>query len=216
MIRMTLQSALCLLLSPMLVAQQMTDESARGNTSNMPPQTRRLVLEKGTQIEFVTREEISSAKALKGEFVTLEVARDVTKNDTVIVPAGTPAVARVVRVKKAVIGKRNGHIEIAPASMTLKDGTRAKLRRNAPGEDSCGDFGPCWAMFAIMGPLIVAFSPLIILQLAADHHELKRAKPCGKEYTLPVQSRVWGYTDSIITSEIRVSSSDSVSPNESH
>lgn len=210
MIQTTLQSAICLLLSPMLVAQQVGDLSARGNTPNPPPQTERLTLERGAEIQFVTREAISTATAFNGEFVALEVARDVAKNGAVIVPAGTPAVARIMHVKKPVVGKRNGYLEIQPVSMTLKDGTRVKLRRNAPGEDDCGDFGPCWAMFAIMGPLIVAFSPLIILQLATEHHDSKSPKPCGKEFVLPLQSRAWAYTDSEIAVEVRFSSLDVV------
>jgi hypothetical protein len=194
-IRTGLRSAFCLCIAPLLVAQQTIPATPSSSLAKLPEAQQTLTLNKGTEIEFLTVEDISSATAVNGQRITLEVGEDVWQNGSLVVRRGAPGIGNVRDVKRAVAGKRNGYVEVEPLSFTLEDGTRVKLREYAPGEDSCGDMGPCW----VLSIFVVLFSPLLVARLASDHKTPKHPPVKGEEDNLQAHSPCWGFTASRTT-----------------
>jgi hypothetical protein len=127
------------------------------------------VLPKGTEVHLVLLDSISSANATKGQPVRFAVAQDVVVNGVVVIPRGTQAEGVVAKVRKGIPSKRDGTLLLEPQRILLSDGSRLTLSRNPPGEDDCGDMGPCLglAVFAIiLSPIVAAIfvveSPWII------------------------------------------------------
>ena len=160
MIRTTLQSALCLFLSPLLVAQQVA-----GNTRQEPPpaQSNQIRLPKGTWIPLVLLDPISSATARKGDTIRFAVARDIDAQGTVVIRRGTAASGIVTKVRKAVQGKRDGYVLFDLVNVKLTNGALPLTEHLSGRESNSGD-GMCWGvascvllfigMYAIYLPII--------------------------------------------------------------
>lgn len=156
----TVQSALCLLLSPVLVAQQVaggvrqsTSESDQRSSRSMQSST--VIVPKGTQIPLVLLESISSASARKRQLIRFAVARDVMANGTVLIQRGTAATGLVWKVQKAITGKRDGYVIFELVSLTLPDGPLPVSQYVSNGNDDGGDgwcygFGSCLILFVFM------------------------------------------------------------------
>ena len=170
MIRRIFQSVLCICLAPLLVAEQAASPALTPAEEHGP-----IVLKKGTEVKLVLLEMVSSATAKNGQKVRMAVSEDVTLNGAILIPKGTLAAGEVTELRKAKPQKRNAFLEIKPIDLTLADGTRLKLREYQPGEDACGDFGPCWAMWTFFGPLVL----LGLTMNSIDNRDLKEA---GKDY----------------------------------
>jgi hypothetical protein len=151
------------------------------------------VLPRGTEVTLVLIDTLSSATAKNGQAVRFAVAQDLAVNGIVVVPRGTPAEGIVTHVRKGIPGKQNGSLRIEPRELLLNDGTRLKLSRNLPGEDDCGDMGPCWALatFAVaLSPVFVAVavvdSPWLIHQWIEERKKSPHTRPkiAGDDETL--------------------------------
>ncbi len=175
MIRRMIQSALCICLSPLVVAQQVAS-----------PISTPVVLKKGTEVKLVLFETISSATAKNGQKVRMAVAEDVTLNGAIVIPRGSLATGEVTEIRKAKPQKRNGFFVIKPIDFMLADGTRLKLREYRPGEDSCEDFGACWAMWTFFGPLML----LVLTKTAIENRDYREA---GKDYVRERCSPGYGF-----------------------
>jgi len=84
MIRHTLQAALCIALSPLLVAQH-TRPLSKPVLVSLP---------KGTQLNLVLLETISSFTARKGQAIRLAVATDLMAGGCVVIPVGYVVMVR--------------------------------------------------------------------------------------------------------------------------
>jgi hypothetical protein len=98
MIRRISQSALCLLLSPLLVAQQNT-------------RLTNLQLGKDTEIHLRLDQDVSSASVREGDRVRYVVVDDVLVDGVVVIPAGAAAYQRVTLVQPAKNGPTCGDVQ---------------------------------------------------------------------------------------------------------
>jgi hypothetical protein len=143
-----------------LVVQPACGQLAAAPTPVPSPQTPagKSKLKRGLQIEFVLLDSVSSKDAFKGQTIRFAVAEDVLAGGLVVIPRGTPATGVVSSVRKGVPGKQDGDVELEPRAILLADGSRLKLGGYPPGEDACGDMGPCWALITFA----IAVSPILI------------------------------------------------------
>jgi hypothetical protein len=108
MIRSLLQSAFCLCLSPLLVAQQ-TGQTAPTLAPAIPSQSPSatptpavVTIPEGTKIEIVPLENVSSEFAVAGSPVRFAVARNIVVNGVTVLHAGAPVTGTVTSVKRGV------------------------------------------------------------------------------------------------------------------
>jgi hypothetical protein len=157
----------------LIFTQQLCAQAPASTTS--PAETR---LPKGSPIRLVLLDEVSSATAVPGQKLRFAVAEDVAAGGQVVLPKGTAAAGIVTHVRKGIPGKQDGTLEIEAQSLQPVGGPRLKLRQYAPGEDACGDFGPCSAMiaaFVVLAP--IELPALLILRLRQRAHPADHPKP---------------------------------------
>ena len=207
----TIQIFLAVLLCPLLAAQESVVQSSPKpalptNIANIP------IRNCGENcIEFFLLEAVSSATAKKGQTIRLAVAEDFSVNGVVVIPKGTPVDGKVTSVRKGVFGRRDGWITVEAKSVVLDNGRRLRLRQYPPGEDSCGDFGPCWAFFLIMSPLIAIFLPFALLSRIDGQRHSVRAHPVGTPMTLQPCKRIDAYLSKKIAIQLSSLSAASTS-----
>jgi hypothetical protein len=177
MTRLT-RSMLCLglcglLMAAPLQAQQPFAPSAPAPAG--PPTLNPVALEAGVAIKLVLLDTVSSATAVKGQPVRFAVVKDVLSGGVVAIARGTLATGIVKKVTRGVPGKHNGYVLLEPRSIALGNGVTLKLSDNAPGEDPCGEMGPCW----IFATILVILSPLIAVGVAIYeiHHLIAPHQP---------------------------------------
>ncbi|MEL7190313.1 MAG: hypothetical protein AAGK17_12225 [Pseudomonadota bacterium] len=86
-----------------------------------PPEP--LMLSSGVPIKLVVTDEVNSSTHEAGDIFDLTVLEDVTVNNTVVIPRGTPAKAEITwRTGKGAFGK-SGKLEFALRSIDLKQGS---------------------------------------------------------------------------------------------
>ena len=139
MLHTRLQSVLCLLLTPLLVAQQATttphvttaeqqiriqSQSAAGMTD--------VVIPKGTRIEVVSLENVSSLTAQKNTPVRFALATDLEVAGVTVLYAGTSVEGEVAKVRRGVPYKRWGMLKIDIRSITINPHSRLRLRSSDP------------------------------------------------------------------------------------
>src|ERR1017187_8034063 len=98
MIRSMIQAALCLILCPLLTAQQISPPAALADapqsftpapvTAATYPLPEFVNIPKDTEIELISLEVVSSATATKGQLVRLALAKDVLVKGLVVIPKG--------------------------------------------------------------------------------------------------------------------------------
>jgi hypothetical protein len=158
-----------------------------------PPSPNPGALARGTEVHLVLLDSISSATAKKGQTVHFAVAQGIQEGEVVLIPRGTPAEGIVTQVRKGIPGKHDGTLQLEPRQILLNDGSRLKLSHGRPGEDDCGDMGPCWALatFAVvLSPVLIATfvvaSPWLIHDKIKNDKKFPRTKPqiAGKDEVL--------------------------------
>jgi len=196
MIRWLLQSTLCLILCPLLAAQQVTPPAAPTDapqsstpapvTASFRPLQDFITIPQYTKIELISLEEVSSAIATKGQSVRLAVANDVLVNGMVVIPKGTLASGVVSYVIKGAPGKRDGYISVDPRILFLNNGKTIKMSGTIGS-----DFGPYWFAYTFLAPLM-----LMIWILVAVDKVHKNKKSLGKDFVIHVcENHVWnGFT----------------------
>jgi hypothetical protein len=190
-----LQSALCLVLSPLLVAQSPEIGATSPGTANQS-----ISIPKGTAVNVVTLETVSSATAKRGQRVRMAVNQEVSVDGIIVIPAGTPVVGEVTHVRRAIPNKKDGYVVIRPVYLNLASGARLNLREYPPGEDSCGDMGPCWEFFLIVVPLLAPVAAVGLtagLIDAALHPRRKGPRVSGDDEFTYACWRDTGYTAAI-------------------
>jgi hypothetical protein len=185
MIRWLLQSTLCLILCPLLAAQQVAPPTAPADapqnlvptptTAKPRPMPEFITIPGNTEIEFISLENVSSATATKGQSVRLAVAKDVLVKGLVVIPKGTLATGVVSQLTKGVPGKRDGYLLITPR-LILNNGKTIKMQDYS---DWNTDFGPAWFMYTFLGPI---FLPILILSKLEPPKDNKNAS--GTDVTI--------------------------------
>lgn len=143
--RATLQSALCLVLSPLLVAQQAVPTPAS-------PHAPSITIPKDTKIELIAMESISSETAIKGSTVRFEVANDISVNGLIVLWAGTPVTGKVTKVRRGTAYRQWAVLKIRVNAVTLTNGPTLRLTRSRPRNRHSiapKDIATCAALFPL-------------------------------------------------------------------
>jgi hypothetical protein len=217
MIRTTVQSALCLLLSPFLVAQQvaggaMQTTSQSDQRSSVPTQST-ITVPKGTKIPLVLLESLSSATARKRQLIRFAVARDVMANGTVVIRRGTRALGVVTKSRKAISGKKDGFFLFDLVNLTLPDGPRPITEYAGGGSSNDGDgwcygFGSCLVLFVFMYAI---YLPIVSMKDLFDRQP--RPPVSATDETKAVCSPIWAITKTTYPINIAsIANSDTLQP----
>jgi hypothetical protein len=190
--RSILQSVVCLLLCPLLGAQQTasavlpsapetisqpavpaqtTVSGAAPAITGQPPE--RILVPRGTLIGFYTLDPVSSATAAVGSTVRLVLAKNFAPGGVTMLRAGTVVPGTVTQVRRGVAGKTSAQLEISVGGIPLGKNLTLKLdtQMKTPGKQIARE-----ASFWILGaPLVVLALPLIIAMAVGD----KKQKPTG-------------------------------------
>lgn len=200
MIGTTLQAALCLCLSPLLVAQQTESTTEPRLSVATPPvldpskqavpssQTAVVTILKGTPLRLVARDSISTATLRVGSELRFAVADDVLIRGIRVIAAGTPLLATVTHLtagsKKH---HRDGRIKIRIQDVEVGKGVRIRFSGSphlAP-ENLNRHRGPKAAdvfRWILLAPLVVLDLPLLVLMGIAMSGE--GGKPSGDDLNL--------------------------------
>ncbi|MDI1241168.1 MAG: hypothetical protein PSX80_04530 [bacterium] len=108
------------------------------------------VIPYGTELKVLVREKLSSRKLTVGQKLTLEVAEDLTVNNTIVVSKGTPVAAVVVDSRKSGMMGRSGRLAISIRSTTINNGESLRLRAGKGGKDG-DNMGSMFALTVIFG-----------------------------------------------------------------
>lgn len=111
------------------------------------------ILRTGAEIRLTTRTELSSRTNHVGDRFDLEVAEPVMLNGQVVIPAGTPGVGEVTRVRKKGMWGRRGIIEVRMISLRMGDRT---IRITGNGNDR-GRAGTGGVVAAVLTVPVVGF-----------------------------------------------------------
>ncbi len=96
-------------------------------TSFVPLLQGRIILKAGTSVTLETTSLVSSKLVSPGQTIELRVRNDVRIGNKVVIKAGAPAKAQVVRVQRAKALGKPGYLEIEARSVTAVDGTEVPL-----------------------------------------------------------------------------------------
>ncbi|WP_058188998.1 hypothetical protein [Terracidiphilus gabretensis] len=196
MIRFCAIHLLCLALCMTAIAQQ----SVTQNNPEPPTLADTVTISREIKIEFFLLESVSSSTAERGQIVRLAVANDVSTNGVVVIPKGTLAEGKVTHVHQGIPGKRDGQITVEATSMLLSNGQRLRLRQYPPGEDDCGDMGPCVVLAIVVAPVAIialavyaVISPVALADYIRNRKYSPKVYPAGTQMTLQPCERVDAY-----------------------
>jgi len=200
MIRWLLQPALCLILCPLVAAQQIAPPAASAavpQNATPAPATAihstgpTITLRRGTTVSLILLETISSATAQVGQKKRYAVLEDVKVDGVIVIPKGTQASTVVTHVRKAIGGKRDGIVEDGPPSLILPDGSSIKLRNVIPPDSDAP------------GPVVLLFVVFSIASLPYWFSHMFKAKhrapvpgndeilaPCGQSWEVATTKKV--------------------------
>jgi hypothetical protein len=158
-IRTNLQSALCLCLAPMLVAQQTAEpQSARYASQPTVMFPGEMVIPKGMRIELVSVENVSSATAKEKSLVRFALAKDLLVNGVTVLDAGTPVEGRVSRVRRGVPYRQWSELTITIRKIQIGNHAHIRLRSSDPEnpESMVDELAQCALVFPLCIAAIIA------------------------------------------------------------
>jgi hypothetical protein len=157
LIRRTLQSALCLFLAPLMVAQQPAEPQSALDASRPTAMfLDDVVIPKGTRIELVSVENVSSDTAKENSLVRFALAKDLVVNEVTVLDAGTPVEGRVSRVRRGVPYRQWGELTITIRKIQIGNHAHMRLRSSDPENPESMVDG--FAMCALVFPLCIALA----------------------------------------------------------
>ena len=118
-----------------------------------------MILPEGMTIQLETRQEISSKSARVGDRIELAVARPVTIGGVTLIPAGSPAVGEVSRVRDNGLLGRSGKLDIK-VSTVRAGGMDVPVRGQRNSQGKSGTLGAVGAG--------IVFLPLAVLVRGKD------------------------------------------------
>jgi hypothetical protein len=167
MIRWLLQSTLCLILCPLVAAQQVAPPAAP--TDALHPIPEFVTIPKGTKIELVLLDPLSSATNKRGDSIRFAVAEDVIVNGIVAIPAGTPVAGIVTAVKKMIPRQSSGHIYFRPVSINLAGHNILLLSDEVD-----------WGLLPAVILAMVIAAPIVLPAITVRHLIKKKSNAAGK------------------------------------
>jgi hypothetical protein len=119
MIRKLLSSVVCLVLAPILVAQQAAAPGA-------------ITVPKDTRIEIVALDRITSESAMTGSEVRFAISKDVVVDGRTVLPAGTPVTGILTKVVKAKSPKQVGKLQVRIRAVAVGNNWKLPLTSSDP------------------------------------------------------------------------------------
>ena len=169
MIRKLLPSALCIFLSPLLVAQQVAQQAASATTQPAPaaPIPSQITLSSDAAIRIVTPGDVPFAKIKPGTIVRFVVDRDVIVNGVKVISASTPVDGVVEKVIHAShFQRRSAQLFIQVGESASGTAANVLLRCSNPDNNLEGSLGGTIPQFSIVGILnTVAIITLVLVLL---------------------------------------------------
>jgi hypothetical protein len=167
MIRTTLQSVLCLCLSPLLVVQQTSQAPPfSASTPNAPEQSisqcaadaRRgiLILPMDMQVSLRLDQPLTSATAKPGDKIRYTLVDDLIVGGRVVVPAGTPAYSNVTHAEPSG-AEHSGHLRFSDPILDPGHGQHIRLAARSKA-DRENDSNMAWSLASytiFLAPLMV-------------------------------------------------------------
>jgi len=160
-----IQCALCFILCPLLVAQQAAPPTASPDApqpsmpapaTNAPrPLPEFVTVPKGTKIELVMLDPLSSATNKRGDTIRFAVAKDVIVDGIVAIHAGTPATGIVTAVKKMIPRKSSGQICFRTMSIEIAGHKGVLMAYDRLLEDR-GLFIAVVVVMVVTAPIVIA------------------------------------------------------------
>jgi hypothetical protein len=164
-----LQSILSLILCPLLVAQQAAPPAASADapqpsrpapaTNAFRPLPEFVTIPRGTKIELVMLDSLSSATNKRGDTIRFAVAEDVIVDGIVAIHAGTPVTGIVTAVKKMIPHKSSGQICFRTMSIDIAGHKSVLLTYDPLLED--------WGLFIVAVVVMVVTAPIVIAAVIA-------------------------------------------------
>ena len=140
--RKMLQAILCILLCPLLVAQQfpaatVTSDAPQtlvpdpvSTASGSVPEF--VAIPKGTRIELILLDPVSSAECRRRSGIHFAVWKDVVVDGITAIPAGTLVAGTVTRAKQAIPNKRDGSLDFRPKDVEVTQHRKLRLTNSPP------------------------------------------------------------------------------------
>ena len=156
MIRKLLPSALCIFLSPLLVAQQVAQQAASATTQPAPaaPIPSQITLSSDAAIRIVTPGDVPFAKIKPGTIVRFVVDRDVIVNGVKVISASTPVDGVVEKVIHAShFQRRSAQLFIQVGESASGTAANVLLHCSNPVDDLDNPFSAAAAQFSVAGIL---------------------------------------------------------------
>ena len=146
-----LERLLCLILSPLLIAQSIlalppevkNEPTAHAAFNLRSSAITTVTIPKNTEIKLVLLDTVSSATAEKGQSVHLAVASDVIVDGVTVLPAGTLVLGEVSRAIPAVPNKRQGVLKFMLDSIPLGQQKRLLVTDHPRSISRGGKTRPC-------------------------------------------------------------------------
>jgi len=196
MIRKMLQTALCLALCPVLVAQQLLAEAVNSDASqtSMPapatttsPSLAKLVtIPKDTAIKYRLLDAISSVTYKRGDVIRCLVAEDVIVNGITVLPRGTIVPAIITKAQRAIPGKRDGGLDFRPANIEMGKNFRLRITDDvSKSPEERKENGKDVLEIVATAPLWIPMFPVFVIGYAIadrDDGSCKSCKPTGKDF----------------------------------
>jgi hypothetical protein len=182
MIRKILQSALCICLAPLLVAQQMGQtpvNPVKATPSHGPsttPSPTTVTIPRDTKIELVSLDNVSSEFAVAGSPVRFAVAQDVVVDGVTVISAGTPLTGFVTKAKRGVARHRWAGLTIRVREIQAGPGLKLRLGASNPEQRARpGDY------FDYLGTCVVLLPFCVALVILAKEGCGEDSCPHGKD-----------------------------------
>lgn len=162
MIRTAFQSALCLLLAPLLIAQQAVEPPSANYRPQSTAMINEVVIPKGTRIDLVSLENVSSATTTENSVVRFALAKDLVVNDVTVLEAGALVEGRVSRVRRGVPYRKWGKLSITIRKMHIGNHAHVRLISSDPEspESKVDEWTQCVMVFPWCIAMIIGFSQL--------------------------------------------------------
>jgi hypothetical protein len=171
MVRRLLPSALCIFLSPLLVAQQVTQQPASTSTQPVVPTPPQIALFSDAAIHIVTPGNVALAKIKPGTTVRFFSDRDVIVNGVKVIPASTLVEGVVEKVIHASAFKnRSPQMLIRVGESASGSAVNILLRCSNPVDGLDNPFSAAAAQFSVASILntfaIVALILMVLVLLS--------------------------------------------------
>lgn len=214
MLGKALPSALCICLTTLLSAQQVTppaeqsieDPAHSTVTSETISSSGTVIIPADTMVLLRLDQTVSSANALAGEKIQFTLINDLVADNHVVARAGTPCYATIKQVLP-MNAKHNGHFDFSDSELDLGHGQRihftkksARSRKNERG-DRVG-----WLIFAlVVSPVEVPMLPIQLIYALKDHkHRIESADlvdeeiPQGERFNYYVRHAMRAHMDQLV------------------